>query len=277
MRIFLTGGSGFIGRNIIEHLAVDHDIFAPTHQELELTDTNAVYRYLEKHPVDIVIHSANIGGNRKQKNVNGILNINLKIFFNLIRSKRFFDRMITLGSGAEYDKKYPIIQIRESDFGNRIPSDEYGFYKYICSQYASGVEFITHLRLFSVIGKYEDAEIRFVSNTILKVLRKDPVEIYRNILFDYLSIEDFIRILNTIILKKPSRKFLNIGSGNGFDLKTIAKKIIQEVGIEVPILILNMGDWKEYTCNIDCLKMEMGAFSFNPIENSIAKMVAYFQ
>lgn len=277
MKIFLTGGSGFIGRNIIEKLGKTYEIFAPNHSELELTNTEAVCHFLEDHPVDIVIHSANIGGNLKQQNCPDILKTNLRIFFNLIQAKQFFNRMIMFGSGAEYDKRYPIVCVKEKDFGSRIPVDDYGFYKYVCSKYASEVDFITHLRLFSVIGKYEDRDIRFVSNTILKVLTGEPIEIYRNIVFDYLSIDDFIRILNILLLRKSRNTFLNIGSGIGIDLKTIAEKVIQEVGSEVPILISNKGNWKEYTCNIDCLTEEIGEFSFEPIESSIAKLVSYYR
>src|SRR3989344_2249920 len=203
IKIFLTGGNGFIGRNIKEQLGSKYEIVAPTHAELDLTDSDAVYNFLEKNPVDIVIHAANIGGTRKQQHVFGITHVNLKMFFNLVRAKPFFTRMITLGSGAEYDKQYPLVKVPENDFDKHVPNDEYGLYKYVCASYAAKVDYITHLRLFAVFGKYEDYEIRFISNAICRALLRAPVTIRQNVMFDYLFIEDFVRILERCIVEKP--------------------------------------------------------------------------
>ena len=51
MKIFVTGGSGFIGRNLIESLAKRHEVLTPTHKELELIDDDAVKGYFEKHKI----------------------------------------------------------------------------------------------------------------------------------------------------------------------------------------------------------------------------------
>lgn len=277
MKIFLTGGAGFIGRNIIEQLGKVHEIIAPTREELDLTDTDAVYEFLKKHPADVVIHAANIGGTRKQQHVFGITHTNLKMFFNVIRAKPFFKRMITLGSGAEYGKQYPIVNVSENDFGAHVPDDEYGLYKYVCAEYASKVNYITHVRLFGVFGKYEDIQIRFISNAICKALFGMPITIRRNVVFDYLFIDDLVRILNAFVIKKPAETFLNLGSGAGVDLKTLAKKILGEVGVKVPILTQTPGRGNEYTCSTARLKKELKRFTYTPLDIAIAKLVAYYR
>ena len=38
MRILLTGGGGFIGRNLNEHLSREHEVLAPSHSQLDLSD-----------------------------------------------------------------------------------------------------------------------------------------------------------------------------------------------------------------------------------------------
>ena len=63
--IFLTGGNGFVGRNIKEYFSDRYTIYAPSHKELDLLDTQAVEEFLKKHPVDFLIHAANVGGTRK--------------------------------------------------------------------------------------------------------------------------------------------------------------------------------------------------------------------
>jgi nucleoside-diphosphate-sugar epimerase len=42
-KIFLTGGSGFIGRSILEKLSKKYEIYAPTRQELNLVEFNKIF------------------------------------------------------------------------------------------------------------------------------------------------------------------------------------------------------------------------------------------
>lgn len=62
--LLLTGGSGMVGRNILEHpLAGDWNILAPSSKELDLTDATCVDDFLSKHKPDLVIHAAGqVGG-----------------------------------------------------------------------------------------------------------------------------------------------------------------------------------------------------------------------
>ena len=277
LKIFLTCGTSFIGRNFIEQLGERFDIIAPGHAELDLTDSVAVYNFLEKNPVDVVVHAANVGGNRKQQPVTGSTQINLKMFFNLVRAKSFFKRLIILGSGAEYDKHQSLVKVKESDFDKHVPGDEYGFYKYVCSKYAEQVDYITHLRLFAVFGKYEDYETRFISNAICRALLKTPITIRQNVMFDYLFIDDFIRILERCIVEKPKEIFINIGRGEAIDLKTLAEKVLYEIGYEAPIQIANNGWAKEYSCDVTILKELFPDLSYTPVDNAIVNLVAYYK
>ena len=277
IKIFLTGGNGFIGRNIKEQLGNTFEIIAPTHAELDLTDSEAVYQFLEKNPVDIVVHAANIGGTRKQRHVFGITHVNLKMFFNLVRAKPFFTRMITLGSGAEYDKQQPLVKVKETDFDKYVPNDEYGLYKYVCSQYAKQVDYITHLRLFAVFGKYEDYEIRFISNAICRALLNSPITMHQNVMFDYLFVDDFIRILQRCIVDRPKETFINIGRGEAIDLKTLADKVLCEIGSAVPVLVSSNGWNKEYSCDVTRLNLIFPNIIYTPIDSAISQLVAYYK
>src|SRR3990167_9393100 len=134
--ILITGKSGFIGRNLTENLSLEYNIFAPTHRDLELLDEKAVEKFIHNNKIKIVIHCANIGGGRDTTNVRNVVYKNLRIFFALTRNLEYLEKIIHLGSGAEYDKSRPLIKIKETDFDKRIPSDDYGFAKYVCSKFA---------------------------------------------------------------------------------------------------------------------------------------------
>jgi len=64
MRIYLTGGRGMVGRNFIEHInACEHEIYAPTSQDIDLRNYDAVYKSIVEFKPDIVLHCAGkVGG-----------------------------------------------------------------------------------------------------------------------------------------------------------------------------------------------------------------------
>ncbi|MTI18560.1 GDP-L-fucose synthase [Rhodobacteraceae bacterium RKSG542] len=63
-KLLLTGASGMVGRNILEHpAAADWEILAPSSKELDLTDSHATDAYLTHYQPHIVIHAAGqVGG-----------------------------------------------------------------------------------------------------------------------------------------------------------------------------------------------------------------------
>src|SRR3989338_4725679 len=114
-KILITGGSGFLGRNIQERLSTKYLFLAPSHHELDLTNEKSTETFLRSNKVDLVIHCANIGGTRKTTQLRDILNVNLRMFFSLVRCRKYYQKMIFIGSGAEYDKRRSLQQIRENN------------------------------------------------------------------------------------------------------------------------------------------------------------------
>jgi dTDP-4-dehydrorhamnose reductase len=55
VRVWLTGGSGFVGRHLLE--AFD-DVLAPSHAEVDVTDAEAVRRSVHAFEPDVLIHAA---------------------------------------------------------------------------------------------------------------------------------------------------------------------------------------------------------------------------
>jgi dTDP-4-dehydrorhamnose reductase len=55
VRVWLTGGSGFVGRHLLE--AFD-DVLAPSHAEVDVTDADAVRRSVHAFEPDVLIHAA---------------------------------------------------------------------------------------------------------------------------------------------------------------------------------------------------------------------------
>lgn len=275
MRIFLTGGAGFIGRHIKEQLGGRYDLLAPSHSELDMSDGPAVYAFLEKHKPDIILHAATIGGNRKRKETN-ITHQNLQMFFNIIRGKEFFGHLITFGSGVEYDRRTPVVDVSEDDYKSSVPVDEYAFAKYVMARYAEQVDYITHLRFFGVYGRYEDYETRFISNAICKALLGMPITMKQDVYFDYVYVKDVVRQIEFFLNSKPKHKLYNLGRGKKINLKFIAERVVELTGKNMPITIAVPGLNKEYSCSISRFLEENPGFTFTDFDETLKELISYY-
>ena len=59
-KVIITGGSGFIGSRFIRRWQKSFDILSPTHQELDITNKDAVVQYVKKNGADVILHTAAI-------------------------------------------------------------------------------------------------------------------------------------------------------------------------------------------------------------------------
>lgn len=275
-KILIIGGNGFIGKNLIEYLSRDYNIYSPNREELDLLDEGMVEKYLDLHRFDIVIHSAiqNTLGEFKIFETES-LDRNLRMFFNIERCNDKFGKMYFFGSGAEYNKENKISNASEELFGRTVPKEPYGFSKYIMSKSIENKENIFNLRLFGIFGRYEKWEFRFVSNSIYRVINNLPIKINQNVYFDYLYIDDLCKIMLWFIENKPKYKYYNLCTGTKIDLVTIAKIIIKESKKQIDIIVSNEGLSNEYTGNNVRLINEIGDFKYTPIEEAIKELYNY--
>ncbi len=278
-KIFVTGAGGFIARNVVEQLGSKYSFISPTHLQLDLEKDAEVERFFKKEgPFDVILHCANVGGTRRNIDGGEIVAKNLRMFFNLARNKKYFGKMINLGSGAEYGKDRPIVKIREGDFDKKVPTDYYGFAKYICAKYIidSGQKMI-NLRLFGVWGKYEDWRTRFISNAIVRSIFKLPIVINQNVTFDYSHVDDLVKIVDYLVGNSTKLRVYNVGRGAQIDLVSIANKINSFSYKKSQIKIIKKGFANEYTCNNQLLMNELDDFKFTDFDRSLSNLYAWYK
>ena len=254
-----------------------YTVFAPTHSELDFLSIEAVDAFFKTHTIGIIIHCAFIGGNRKTPYMPDAVEKNLRMFTNLVRYAKSVRKVIHIGSGAEYDIRYPVQRVTEASFGERIPADQYGFAKYLCSRLAQDIDNVIVLRPFGVWGKYEDYETRFMSNAICKTLYDLPITLNQNAYFDYLFIDDFVKIVEFFMLHDVRYKYYNVGSGERIDLLTIAKKVAALDHKKPASVIVKQGGLKqEYTPNIDRLRKEIGILPHTPFNSALRQLYHWY-
>jgi len=280
IKILITGGSGFIGRNLVEELQTGDGYFvaAPSSSELNLLNESTVEEYLRNNRFDLVIHAATWNATRNSpKDTSKVLDHNLRMFLNLARCKGLFGRFVYFGSGAEFSRPHWRPKMREDYFDAHVPTDQYGFSKYIMTKYTQCHEGIYNLRLFGVFGKYEDWEIRFISNAICKTLWDLPITIKQNTAFDYLYIEDLIKICKWFIHNDPSQKVYNVCSGQVHELISLAEMVREASGKDVEIKVARPGLGTEYSGDNSRLVKELGGFSFTPIRSAIKRLYEWYE
>lgn len=276
MKLLITGGSGFIGRNLTEYLASGYSLSAPSSAELDLLDEDAVRRYLRAGGFDVVIHCATTRSNRKLGAPPDLLERNCRMFFNLARNEGLFGKLLYFGSGAEYDRRDLPPRVPESYFDTHVPQDTYGFSKYICAKYAEVSDRIFNLRLFGVFGKYEAWEVRFISNACCRVLHGMPIVIRQNVRFDYLYIEDLANLVAWFIEHEPQRKAYNVCSGTTFELTALADMVASVSGAAPEIIIGGEGMGPEYSGDNAILMQELGAYDFREMSGCIAELYSWY-
>jgi GDP-L-fucose synthase len=277
MKILLTGGSGFIGKNLVEYLDDRFSICAPASSELNLLNENAVREYLRAGSFDAVVHTATTRSTRRTGAPPDMLDRNCRMFFNLARNQNLFGKMLHFGSGAEYSRSGLPAQVSESYFDTNVPSDPYGFSKYICSKYAENVDNIFVLRLFGVFGKYEAWDVRFISNACARVVKDLPIVIRQDVRFDYLYVSELAELTAWFLEHAPRHKAYNVCRGRTHTLRELAEMVATASGRSPTIVTRNSTLAPEYSANNTRMMNEIGNFQFRETIDCVSELYHWYQ
>lgn len=280
MTIFITGSNGFIGTHLKEYLNKNYskyNLFTPSSKDLDLVNEEAVDNYILGNKIDIIIHLANKGGDRTTVDMKNVTEYNLRIFFNIAKHEKNVKKIISFGSGAEYSKHKPIVDAHEEDYLDAQPLDEYGFYKSITSKYIEKSDNIVQLRIFGAYGEYENYRYKFITNSIVKNLLQLPIVINKNVYFDYIYVDDLLRMIDWTIHNESKEKIYNATTGIKIDLITLANLVNETSDFKSEIKILNDGLNNEYTSNNERIMKELKNFEFTSHKKAIQKMREYFK
>ncbi|HUQ80913.1 MAG TPA: GDP-L-fucose synthase [Gemmatimonadaceae bacterium] len=126
-RVFVTGGSGFLGSHIIEQLqGTGAAVSAPRRSECDLLDPDAIDRSLRDHAPDMVLHlAATVGGiGANQREPGRFFYENMLMGVQLIEAARRHrvQKTVVLGTVCAYPKHTPV-PFHESDIWNGYPEE----------------------------------------------------------------------------------------------------------------------------------------------------------
>lgn len=112
MNILITGGSGMVGKNLINYLSENtkYNLFYPTSLELNLLEYDKILKFIKKNKIESIVHCAGLVGGI-QANIErpfSFLNINFQIGANVINAalNLGINKLINLGSSCMYPKDH---------------------------------------------------------------------------------------------------------------------------------------------------------------------------
>jgi len=279
VRVLVTGGSGFIGRHLVETLRAGHEVFAPTHAELELTDADAVRSWLRANRPDAIVHGAVKPGHRAATDRDSIAESNLRMFFALAGDPELCPRMVFLSSGAVYDQAHYIPNMPETYLGEHVPADPNGFSKYVAARYIESADHVVELRPFGVFGPGEDYSIRYISNAICRALLGLPITLRQDRRFDYVEVTDLVRVVGHFLERPRSvleHAAYNVTPDEATSLYDIARTVRDVTGTDAPIAVGAEGMGVEYSGDNARLRAEMPGLSLTPLPESIRRLYEWY-
>lgn len=240
--ILITGGTGFIGRNLIEKLKEDYNLIVIGRKEINESSGYKYYKYdvaklqdidnvFKNEKIDQVIHLATYYTPfHKEEDISIMIDTNVKGINNILELALLYkvEKVINTGSCFEYGNRNEIL--KEKDIVK--PWNLYATTKilaediinYYCKK---GLNAIT-LRLFPPFGIWDNPNklIPFVIKSALK--NKEIPLTFGEQKWDYTYSKDIAEAyrlaLQTTI---KGHEIINISNNNPISLKEIVEKIIK--------------------------------------------------
>src|SRR3989344_865829 len=276
-RILVTGGSGFVGGHLRAYLTEKgYRIFAPTHRELELSDGGKVGAYVAQHDIEMIIHAA-AQPPEPLDAADPSQSPNVRVFLNLVNVLGWVKKIISFGSGAEYDKRRALVRVKESEFRRFVPADAYGRYKFTIGQYIEAHPGMINVRLFGVYGPGEDYRNKFISNAIVKNLLGKDIVINQNVVFHYLWVGDLGPIVEHFLTHEVRHSSYNVVPDDTIDVLAVAALVNRQSPCPSKVSVLQVGLNREYTADNTRLHQEITNLKFTGYAAGIQQLYQYYQ
>ncbi len=245
IRLVILGANGFLGRSLSEYLNKKYSIISFNRNQLDLTDLKKLEYTLNYIRPDFVINAAIKGGRLLKNYTSDEFYQNLLMTENLLYVQdQIGFKLIHFGSAAKEDRTNDIKNLKEGDFGP-VPSNFYSLSKYFTAKRLLGNKDAIVLNIFNVFGEYE-ADDRFIKSSILKYIRKEPVSIWGDKLFDFFGVNDTVKVIEYLLDNRPKNYYeLNLVYREKYLLSDIASMINQLDKHKIEVKITD-GPNKEY-------------------------------
>jgi GDP-L-fucose synthase len=231
MKVLITGGNGNIAKMIKNNLSCEsYEITNLSRNDLNVLNEFDIEKYLSENTFDILVHTAILGGRRTKEENGDVTHNNLVMLENLLKFSDKFKMIINFDSAAIYDRNTDILNRKESDMYT-IPSDYYGFSKYLIYQRSLQYKNVFNFRIFNIFHVNEEDD-RFIKKCFNAKKNNSQITIFEDKYFDFVYEDDFVKIVkyyfDNVCFPEKLIKTINICYDKKYKLSEIANLIIND-------------------------------------------------
>ncbi len=305
MKIFVTGGAGFIGKHLIKSLLKNHEILV--YDNLSNSSKSGMFDLI-KNGVKFV-HGDILDYDllkKSSKNYDTIIHLAAKIdvdesirFPRQINDVNVTGTINTLSACVENNIQNFIASSSAAVFGNptelpltekslTYPISPYGASKLSMENYLQAFSQsydmnCVSLRFFNIYGPCQSNVYAGVITKFIQMLVKDkPITIFGDGLNtrDFVAVDDIVTCIEKTINKIHGKKgnCYNIGSGNHITINELAKLLISISGKNIPIIHedIKKGDITHSQTSISLAQSELEYSPKIPLKNGLTHLYEYF-
>ena len=257
--VLVTGGSGFIGANLIRSLINQrakvrlllrpnsntwrlNDILNKTVvYDVDITNNKQVKNAVNKIKPQVIFHLAVYGAYPAQTDFLPIIKTNILGTVNLLEATKNINYLSFINTGTSSEYGFKTKPMKETD--SLEPTFFYAASKastsFFCRIFAK--EFnkpIITLRPFSAYGDWEEPG-RFIPTIITNCLANKSIKLVPGKqVRDFLYVEDVVKAYLTAGLRSDLKgEIFNIGSGKEYLVSQVAKKIVKLINKPVKVIV----------------------------------------
>ena len=251
-KIFITGGTGMLGINLIHRLLKENYKLYVIYRnkkklypfksikkkinfvKLDLLNYSKLNKVIKKIKPDIVYHLASSYFNPPDLDLNDHLNNNFFITLNLLESLKMLnvDKFIFSGSAAVYKNGQNLSEKKIYEFKN-----DYGLSKLLCSKLIIQHNYLYNLpcielRFFSIYGDWEKKN-RLVRGAISSALKKKRFNLLsKDQNRDYIYVADAVEALIVALKKNNIKGIFNICSAKKQSTHKLVRIIYKKINLK---------------------------------------------
>lgn len=254
-RVMVTGGSGFLGSQVVKKLQEKdcQHLIIPRSKQYDLRDPYIAMALLKDTQPDLIIHlAASVGGiEANRKNPGAFFYDNLSMGIHLIEAARQagVEKFLTCGTICSYPKYTPV-PFKEEDLWNGYPEETnapYGLAKKMLlvqglayrQQYDFNSIFLLPVNLYGPGDNFDLVTSHVIPALIRKCIEakeqgRDHISVWGSgkATREFLYVEDAAEAIVLAAENYDGSEPVNIGTGKEITIKELVEAIVHETGFK---------------------------------------------